>query len=67
VELDYLGIHLQVREDVIVLSQLSMVRELVKDVHGTANSPAADDDLITPVGPELAVALNKDDSASSRR
>jgi len=43
-ELDYSGIHLQIREDVIVLSQLSMVRELVKDVLGTANSPAADDD-----------------------
>jgi hypothetical protein len=41
-ELDYLGLHIQVRDDCIVLSQLPMVKQLVAEIHGWANSPAAD-------------------------
>jgi len=38
--LDYLGIHMELREDGIHLSQFPMVNKIVHDIGGTSNSPA---------------------------
>ena len=40
-ELDYLGLHIRVREHGIELSQRAMVAKLIGKVKGTANAPAA--------------------------
>ena len=39
-ELDYLGMHISVKEDGIHMSQLTIVQKLVQDIGGSANSPA---------------------------
>ena len=40
-DLDYLGIHIEIKDEGIELTQKAMIKKLVGNVHGTANAPAA--------------------------
>jgi hypothetical protein len=59
VEVDYLGIHIQVKPEGIALSQFAMVNKLVQKVKGSQNSPAATAESEELIPEEERVELNK--------
>ena len=69
-ELDYLGLHIHVKEHGIELSQKAMVTKLLGNVKGTANSPAAslesEEGLNEEELKELDVSLDVDMAAEYR-